>query len=130
MSNRRAHIGRLGEDHAADYIESLGWVVLERNWRNRYGELDLIAADSDAPDGSTLVVVEVKTRSGRTYDDPVMAVTPEKLVRMRRLARQWLTTQGRGWSRIRFDVISVRLDGFAPEDPAAVRIRHHRGVYE
>ncbi|MEO9327738.1 YraN family protein [Gordonia aurantiaca] len=124
-ANRRAHVGRLGEDAAAEYVGSLGWVVLERNWRNRYGELDLIAAD-----GPVLVVVEVKTRAGRTYDDPVMAVTPEKLVRMRRLTRMWLAEQEPKWAQVRFDVISVRLDGFAPDGPARMRIRHHRGVYE
>ncbi|WP_168700330.1 YraN family protein [Gordonia paraffinivorans] len=124
-ADRRAHIGRLGEDAAADHARSLGWVVLVRNWRNRYGELDLIAAD-----GTTLVVVEVKTRAGRTFDDPVMAVTPAKLSRMRRLTRMWLAEQERCWERIRFDVMAVRLDAHEPEDPGGVRITHHRGVHE
>lgn len=123
-SNRRAHIGSLGEDVAEQYVISLGWVVLERNWRNRYGELDLIAAD-----GSIVVIVEVKTRASRTFEDPVMAVTPDKLVRMRRLARMWLATQDRRWSQIRFDVISVRLDQSAPDDLASARVRHHSGVW-
>ncbi|MFT4396283.1 YraN family protein [Gordonia lacunae] len=122
--DRRGHIGRLGEDVAADYVASLGWTVLERNWRTRYGELDLVAAD-----GSILVIVEVKTRASRTYDDPVMAVTPTKLARMRRVARLWLAAQDRGWSQIRFDVVSVRLDQAAPDDFARARVRHHRGVY-
>ncbi|MGW9266867.1 YraN family protein [Gordonia terrae] len=122
--DRRGHIGRLGEDVAADYATSLGWVVLDRNWRTRYGELDLVACE-----GSILVIVEVKTRASRTYDDPVMAVTPTKLTRMRRLARLWLAAQDRRWSQIRFDVVSVRLDQAAPDDLARARVRHHRGVY-
>ncbi|MEY1675882.1 YraN family protein [Gordonia sp. ABKF26] len=122
--DRRGHIGRLGEDVAADYATSLGWVVLDRNWRTRYGELDLVACD-----GSILVIVEVKTRASRTYDDPVMAVTPTKLTRMRRLARLWLAAQDRRWSQIRFDVVSVRLDQATPDDLARARVRHHRGVY-
>ncbi|AZZ81920.1 MULTISPECIES: YraN family protein [Gordonia] len=130
MSNRRAHVGKLGEDIAAEFVGSLGWVVLERNWRNRYGELDLIAVDPQDRAGPTLVVVEVKTRASRTFDDAVMAVTPDKLARMRRLARTWLTGQERRWHQIRFDVISVQLDGFTPDDAAAVRVRHHRGVHE
>jgi len=124
-ANRRGHVGRLGEDVAVQYATSLGWVVLERNWRNRYGELDLVAAD-----GSILVIVEVKTRASRTFDDPVMAVTPAKLAQMRRLARMWLAAQDRRWSQIRFDVVSVRLDHFAPDDLALARVRHHPGVYE
>lgn len=117
--NRRAHVGKLGgEDIAADFVGSLGWIVLERNWRNRYGELDLVGVDPHTTDGPTLVVVEVKTRASRTFDDPVMAVTPDKLARMRRLARTWLAGQERRWRQIRFDVISVQLDGFTPDDPA------------
>ena len=71
----------------------------------------------------------MKTRASRTYDDPVMAVTPVKLTRMRRLARVWLAGQDRRWSQIRFDVVSVRLDHAAPDDLARARVRHHRGVY-
>ncbi|WP_439032639.1 YraN family protein [Gordonia terrae] len=122
--DRRGHIGRIGEDAAAEYAVSLGWRVLKRNWRNRYGELDLIAAD-----GSVLVIVEVKTRASRTFDDPVMAVTPDKLARMRRVAQMWLAAQDRRWSQIRFDVLSVQLDRFDPDDLTRARIRHHPGVY-
>ena len=130
MSNPPAHQGKLGEDLAAEFVGSLGWAVLERNWRNRYGELDLIAVDPCGPAGPTLVVVEVKTRASRTFDDAVMAVTPDKLARIRRLTRAWLAGQERRWGQIRFDVISVQLDGFTPDDPAAARVRHHRGVHE
>ena len=121
-----AEIGRCGEDLAADFVVELGWRVLDRNWRNRFGELDIIAADTDE-----LVVVEVKTRASRVFDDPVAAVTPLKFARMRRLAREWLAgNRDRWWSRIRFDIISVQLD---PHEPLALdraRVRHHRGVFE
>ncbi|MXP22485.1 YraN family protein [Gordonia sp. HNM0687] len=119
-------MGRCGEDLAADFVVELGWQVLDRNWRNRFGEIDLIAADGDE-----LVVVEVKTRASRVFDDPVAAVTPLKFARMRRLAREWLAdNRDRWWSRIRFDIISVQLD---PRDPLALdraTMRHHRGVFE
>ncbi|GAC68994.1 YraN family protein [Gordonia soli] len=121
---RRAHIGRLGEDLAADHLTGLGWTVLHRNWRNRYGELDIIAAD-----GSTLVIVEVKTRASQMYSDPTLAVTPTKLTRMRRLAQIWLSEQERGWSQIRFDVVAVQLDSATPDDVARAEIRHHTGVF-
>ncbi|WP_026917655.1 YraN family protein [Gordonia shandongensis] len=123
--DRRRLIGQIGEDLVADYLHGLGWRVLARNWRTRYGELDLIAADGD-----TLVVVEVKTRASRTYSDPLAAVTPDKLRRMRSLARQWLDQQEAFWPTIRFDVVSVKLDVADPEDPARASWRHHAGVCE
>ncbi len=123
-TNHRAQLGKLGEDIAATHVQQLGWHVLQRNWRNRYGELDLIVAD-----GSTLIIVEVKTRSTDMYDDPAQAVTPTKLTRMRNLTRMWLAEQDEFWPDIRFDVISIKVDLMAPSDGYPVEIRHHRGVY-
>lgn len=120
-----ADIGRIGEDIAADHLRGLGWAVLDRNWRNRFGELDLIAADE-----TVLVVVEVKTRASRVFGDPVAAVTPDKLARMRRLIRQWLAdNRDRWWSAIRFDVVSVQLDSRDPRATEHAVVRHHRGVF-
>jgi len=124
-TDRRRLIGQIGEDIAAEYVATLGWQILARNWRTRNGELDLIAADGD-----TLVVVEVKTRASRTYTDPLGAVTPQKLRRMRLLARQWLAQQERFWETVRFDVVSVQLDVADPEDLARATWWHHVGVEE
>ncbi|MGB3696941.1 MAG: YraN family protein [Gordonia sp. (in: high G+C Gram-positive bacteria)] len=123
--DRRRLVGQLGEDLAAQYLEKLGWRVLARNWRTRYGELDLIGAD-----GATLVIVEVKTRASRTYVDPLGAVTPQKLRRMRLLARQWLAQQDAFWEQVRFDVVSVQLDIADPEDLQRATWWHHVGVSE
>ncbi|MGB3303473.1 YraN family protein [Gordonia sp. (in: high G+C Gram-positive bacteria)] len=124
-TDRRRLIGQVGEDLAANYVEKLGWQILERNWRTRNGELDLIAADGD-----TLVIVEVKTRASRTYTDPLAAVTPQKLRRMRLLARQWLAQQDRFWEVVRFDVISILLDIQDPEDLEQATWWHHVGITE
>lgn len=126
--DRRGRVGRFGEDLAAEFAESLGWRILDRNWRTRYGELDIIAAD-----GTTLVIVEVKTRASHTFVDPVAAVTADKLRRMRLLARQWLAAQppdAPWWEVIRFDVVSVQLDLAHPEDRASARLTHHLGLVE
>lgn len=126
--DRRGQVGQFGEDLAAEFLEALGWRILDRNWRTRYGELDLVAAD-----GPSLVIVEVKTRASHTYTDPVAAVTPQKLRRMRLLARQWLAAQPDGapwWEVIRFDAISVQLDLDHPQDRAGARLRHHVGLTE
>lgn len=116
----RAEIGALGEQLAVDHLVGLGLRVLQRNWRCRYGELDVIAAD----DASRAVVfVEVKTRTSDQYGGVVQAVTPQKVRRLRRLAGLWLAAQDRSWSAVRIDVIGVRIGRQrSPE------ITHLRGV--
>lgn len=84
------------------YLEENGIVVLARNWRCREGELDIVGTD-----GHTLVVCEVKTRSGLGYGTPAESVTREKVARIRRITSQWLSTRKVGWCPIRFDVIEI-----------------------
>lgn len=102
----RAEIGALGEQLAVDYLRSLGLRVLTRNWRCRYGELDVIAADDAA---CTLVFVEVKTRTSDQFGGVAEAVTPLKVRRLRRLAGLWLAAQTGSWAAVRIDVIGVRI---------------------
>jgi putative endonuclease len=116
----RAEIGALGEQLAVDHLTSLGLLVLARNWRCRYGELDVIAADADM---RTVVFVEVKTRSSDRFGGVAEAVTPQKVRRLRRLAGLWLADQDRGWAAVRIDVIGVRLG--RRREP---EISHVRGV--
>ncbi|MGY4652143.1 YraN family protein [Mycobacterium sp. URHB0021] len=102
----RADIGALGEQLAVDHLCSLGLRVLARNWRCRYGELDVIAVD----DKSRIVVfVEVKTRTSDRFGGVAQAVTPDKVRRLRRLAGLWLAAQDGSWSAIRIDVVGVRI---------------------
>ena len=110
----RRTLGRRGEELAAAHLEELGFRVLERNARTRYGEIDLISFD-----GSTLVFAEVKTRTlGRSRatlhpeQRPLTALRPRQRARLRRLAAAWLHQQrGRPTARtIRFDAIGVVLD--------------------
>jgi putative endonuclease len=102
---RRAALGEFGEKLAAAHYGAQGYAVLERNWRCRTGEIDLICAR-----GTTLVVCEVKARTGSAHGHPLEAVTALKQRRLRRLAAVYLRQQGRHWSDIRFDVAAV-LDG-------------------
>ena len=107
---RRRH-GELGELIAADHLEHRGYSILARNFRTRYGELDLVAADERA-----LVFCEVKTRiAGRRGGPagPLDAIGPRKRDRIRRMATQWLAeTPGGSRPRrreLRFDAIGVML---------------------
>ena len=101
----RTEIGALGEQLAVEHLRSLGLRVLERNWRCRYGELDVIAADA----ARTVVFVEVKTRTSDQFGGVSNAVTPVKVRRLRRLAGLWLAAQHASWAAVRIDVIGVRI---------------------
>ncbi|MEZ0364598.1 YraN family protein [Mycobacterium sp. pUA109] len=116
----RTELGALGEQLAADYLTGRGLRILARNWRCRYGELDLIAVD---PASDTAVFVEVKTRTGDGFGGLAEAVTDQKLRRLRRLATVWLSSQDRYWAGVRIDVIRVRI-GRCPTP----EISHLKGV--
>ena len=111
-------LGRYGEELAVEHLRGQGLTILARNWRCPAGELDVIARD-----GSTLVICEVKTRRSLAYGDPVEAVGPRKLRRLRELALRWLDEQGVHAPEIRFDVIGI-------VQPTAGRpvLQHLRGV--
>ena len=109
-------LGRAGEDRAARYFEEQGFTVLDRNWRCREGELDLVVADRAA-----VVVVEVKTRRGEGFGHPFEAIDARKRVRLWRLAVAWVgahrgLVQGR---RLRIDAI-----GLTGTDPGTARLEH------
>ncbi|WP_363115257.1 YraN family protein [Mycobacterium sp.] len=79
----RAEVGALGERLAAEHLSDLGLRIVARNWRCRYGELDVIAVD---PAADTVIFVEVKTRTGDGFGGLAQAVTEQKARRLRRLA--------------------------------------------
>ncbi len=118
-SSTRQQTGVSGEDLAAAFLERRGWLVLARNWRCRYGEIDLIARD---PDGA-LVVCEVKTRRGLGYGDPLEALTRAKVARLRRLTAEWLHAQDSAVGVVRMDAIGVLM---RPDGTATVT--HVRGI--
>jgi len=95
-------VGRYGEDVAVRHVLALGWTLLDRNWRCREGELDLVALD-----GRELVAVEVKTRRSERFGPPSLAVTPEKLARLRRLTAQWLAAHDVHPDSVRIDVLAI-----------------------
>lgn len=113
----RKALGDLGEDLACDHMCGLGMQILERNYRCRFGEIDIVAVD----DG-VVVVIEVKTRRGTKYGTPVEAVTPEKAARLRRLAAHWMADRRVGAHGLRIDVVAVLIVDWQPQ------ISHVRGV--
>lgn len=112
-------VGAYGERVAARALVDQGMQVLDRNWRGRAGELDIVALDGDE-----VVVVEVKTRSGASFGHPAEAVTPAKVARLRRLAAEWLAAHDRHPAGVRIDVVAVRR-----RRAGAALVEHVRGVF-
>ena len=99
--SRRA-LGAHGEAVAARHLIAQGMVVLDRNWRCRAGEIDLVLRD-----GAVLVVCEVKTRTSDACGSPLEAITAIKVERLRRLAAQWLHEHRVRPEEVRLDAVSV-----------------------
>ncbi|MGY1754370.1 YraN family protein [Blastococcus sp. SYSU D01042] len=105
----RNELGAHGERIAAAYLTDVGLRLLDRNWRCRDGELDLVARE-----GPALVFCEVKTRRGVGYGHPVEAVTPAKQRRLRILAQRWLAAHDEHAPDLRFDVVGVLVPRTGP----------------
>ena len=106
MPDQRRVVGTAGEDAVAAWYAASGYDVLDRNWRVREGELDVVVRR-----GPTVVFCEVKTRRGTAFGVPAEAVTPRKQQRLRLLARHWLAASATRPNELRFDVASVTPDG-------------------
>jgi putative endonuclease len=106
----RQVLGHGGEDLAAAYLQAVGYRILNRNYRTRLGEIDIVARDGD-----TLVFVEVKVRRSPNFGSAKAAVTAAKRRRLSMLALQYLKSpDGRRFSRARFDVVAVDRQNAEP----------------
>ena len=101
MSNKS--LGTFGESLARQYLQSQGYQILEVNFRNKLGEIDLIAQD-----GKTICFVEVKTRQNLAQGQPYEAITPWKIRKLTQMATFYLKHKFRTLEILsRFDVISI-----------------------
>lgn len=100
--NKRT-VGDEYEKRAVEFLEGRGYRILERNYRNRYGEIDIIAKD-----GEYLVFVEVKYRRTAVEGLPVEAVDPRKQHKITRVAMYYCGQKGISeYTPMRFDVVSI-----------------------
>ncbi len=119
--NRRIAVGKAGEDAAVERLIQMGYTVEARNWRCKSGEIDLIALD-----GTTLVVVEVRSRTNPTrFGTAVEAVTPRKCRQVRELATIYLKQRRNAPQSIRFDVVAVTFR----DDGTVLEIKHIEGAF-
>lgn len=106
---RNRIVGAFGEDAVADFIRARGATVVDRNWRIKEGEIDIVAQLADG----TFAFVEVKTRSSSAFGHPLESITSQKAHRLQRLALAWLATHqslGRDY-RIDCAAVIVSRDG-------------------
>ena len=119
-ADARHSLGRRGEDLAAEHFERLGYRVIARNYRTRFGEIDLVATDD-----YVLVFCEVKTR--RVGGEPWDNLGEAKRRQVRSMGRAWLSeaSDRPRTSELRFDAVGVVLDGCG----ALVRLDHLEGAF-
>jgi putative endonuclease len=108
-SDGRRSVGNAGEQLACEHLARRGFAIIERNFRTRWGELDIVACD-----GVRIVFCEVKTLVARCQErrDPLEGVRPAKRKQVRRIAAQWLAQRPDHprVAELRFDVVGVTLD--------------------
>ncbi len=98
-------LGIKGEELALSFLLGLGYHLLERNYRCRFGEVDLIMQDGDE-----IVFIEVKTRRCTNFGVPQEAVGAAKQSKIRKLAAQYMMYKRKEEYQPRFDVIAIRID--------------------
>jgi putative endonuclease len=103
MTTSRQALGKWGEVLAADFLENQGYLIIERNCRTPYGEVDIVAQEGDV-----LVFVEVKTRSSDAYGFPEESITPQKQEHLISAAQAILQSMSERAISWRIDVISIR----------------------
>ncbi|MCG6893929.1 MAG: YraN family protein [Desulfobacteraceae bacterium] len=106
----RQRFGRSAEAAAAEYLQRLGYVILERNYRTAMGEIDIIAMHE-----SVLVFVEVKARRTDRFGGAKAAVTPQKQRKISMAALAYLKRERKMGHKARFDVVAIRADESHPQ---------------
>jgi len=115
MPSKAQKFGLNSESLAANYLKLSGYRILERNYRNQIGEIDIIAKE-----GPVLVFIEVKARNTSRFGSAKQAVTPAKQAKISRTATAYLKATGQLHAKARFDVVAIDAR-FNPPDIELVR---------
>jgi putative endonuclease len=118
MSNARQQLGIEGESIACAELEKLGYAIVERRYRSKFGEIDIVANDS-----GTIVFVEVKTKTSGDFGDPVEEVTPQKQRQIVSMGEAYATYCCPRDTACRFDVVTVDFSLMPP------RITHYKDAF-
>jgi putative endonuclease len=98
-------LGKTGEEKAVRFLKKKGCTIIETNYRNKIGEIDIIGLDR-----GVLIFVEVKTRKDNASVSPKEAVTPQKQKKIAQVAQTWLKIKNKHNTKARFDVIAILSD--------------------
>ena len=110
MTNKQQKFGEKSENLAAWFLRENGYKIIEQNYRNRIGEIDIIAQDK-----KTIVFVEVKSRRSIRYGSPKWAVTPQKQRKISMVALYYLKTTKQIDAKARFDVVAITSNRDVPQ---------------
>ena len=122
-SDGRLSTGKSGEDEAVKLLEKKGYKILERNYRTRYGEADIVAKD-----GQTVVFVEVKKRQSARYGSAKEAVGPKKMRHLVMVAKDYISKRPEGLAgglNVRFDVVVIET-----HRDSNGRVEHVKNAFE
>lgn len=110
MTTSRTQLGKGGETLAVTHLKRKGYKIIDRNFRTRRGEIDIVARHRD-----TLVFIEVKTRRSQRFGDPKWAITAAKRRKISLVALEYLLkTQGTTRIKARFDVVTIQQTASRP----------------
>lgn len=102
LTRERISLGRTGEEYAAHYLQKRGFRIVERNFRCKLGELDIVARD-----GPCLVFTEVRTVAGNAFGSPQESITDKKKKKLRQVALFYVKFRNVGDIPLRFDVVAI-----------------------
>ena len=105
MLNRQQIFGKKSETEAVKHLKKLGYKIIEKNYKTKIGEIDIIARDKD-----TLVFIEVKARNSAKFGNANQAVTSKKQKKISMVALQYLKSIKKSNAKARFDVVAVIKD--------------------
>lgn len=120
MTHERLDLGKLGEEQAVARLKKEGYRVLARNYRNTFGEIDIIAKD-----GKCLCFIEVRTRTKDWHGHPFESISSIKQKKIIRAARGYLAQQDTEDVEARFDVVAV-----IPDDTGGFTIEFLKDAFE
>ena len=121
MTLERKQLGAKGEEIAVRYLKSRGYRIVERNYRIRLGEIDIIAEQ-----GNDLVFIEIKTRSDTLFGSPFESITAQKQKQLSKVALEYISKQGCHNRPSRFDVVGIEFrDGSKKNKDAVIEVRQN-----
>lgn len=113
-------IGEIGEEIAVKYLKKEGYYILERNYRNKFGEIDIIAVQNNCT-----VFIEVKSRSSERYLELIESLYQQQIQHLRQAALFYFAENNRHFTSIRFDLIALKID---PAARNIDKLKHYQNI--